>query len=94
MKSLKLCRPLMLLAVTVLIGANAASAQTVPVEAPSRPQPSPTPQATASSPSLEKEFFRNILRDQRAIITAPLHLKESDARFLLPLEPVMNFQMW
>jgi hypothetical protein len=41
-----------------------------------------------------KEFFRNILRDQRAIITAPLHLKESDARFLLPLEPVMNFQMW
>ncbi len=87
MNSLKLCYCVMLLATMFLIGANAASAQTVPVEALSRPQPSPTPQAT-SSPSLEKEFFRNILRDQRAIITAPLHLKKSDARFLLPLGAV------
>ncbi len=84
MKSLKSCHRVMLLAIMVLIGANAASAQTVPVEAPTYPQPSPTPQAH-SSPSLEKQFFRNILRDQRAIITAPFHLKEGDARFLLPL---------
>lgn len=84
MKSLKLCHRVMLLATMILIGANAALAQTIPVDARSHPQPSPTPQASPSS-SLEKELFRNILRDQRAIITAPLHLKESDARFLLPL---------
>jgi len=43
--------------------------------------PTPTPAAT---PSLEKEFFKNILRDQKAIWTAPLHIQRSDAKWLIP----------
>jgi len=41
-------------------------------------QPSPTPK-------LEGRFFKNILSDQRAIWTSPLHLHEEDARWLVPL---------
>lgn len=40
---------------------------------------------TASTPSLEKKFFVNILRDQRAIWTSPLHLRTTDAKWLAPL---------
>src|ERR1700730_7406028 len=50
----------------------------------SSPTPSPTPKAS-SSPSLEKEFFKNILGDQKAIWTAPFHLHGRDARWLAPL---------
>ena len=46
------------------------------------PQPSPTPSA---SPTLERQFFKNILRDQKAIWTSPFHLEKSDARWLVPL---------
>src|SRR6267142_3732236 len=42
----------------------------------------PSPQPT---PSLEKKFFVNVLRDQRAIWTSPFHLHESDAKWLAPL---------
>jgi membrane-associated phospholipid phosphatase len=48
------------------------------------PTPSPTPQAS-STPSLEKQFFKNILRDQKAIWTSPFHLQGRDARWLVPL---------
>ena len=41
--------------------------------------PSPTP-----TPSLEKEFFRNVLRDQKAIWTAPLRLERADAKWMVP----------
>jgi membrane-associated phospholipid phosphatase len=46
--------------------------------------PSSTPQASAT-PTLEKQFFKNILRDQKDIWTAPFHLRGSDARWLAPL---------
>jgi membrane-associated phospholipid phosphatase len=46
--------------------------------------PSPTPQP-AATPTLEKEFFKNILRDQKAIWTAPFHLHSRDARWLAPI---------
>src|SRR6185436_15272560 len=46
--------------------------------------PTPTP-APASSTSLEKDFFKNILRDQKAIWTSPLHVRGRDARYLMPL---------
>jgi membrane-associated phospholipid phosphatase len=46
--------------------------------------PSPTPQAKPS-PSLESRFFVNILRDQRAIWTAPFRIQRGDARYLVPL---------
>src|ERR1044072_3996286 len=42
--------------------------------------PTPSP----STKSLEKEFFKNILRDQKAIWTAPLHLQRVDAKWMIP----------
>jgi len=36
------------------------------------------------TPSLEKEFFKNILHDQKAIWTAPFHLGRGDAKWIVP----------
>ena len=45
-----------------------------------------TPKPTSkSTPSLEKKFFVNILKDQRAIWTSPFHLHGKDAKWLAPL---------
>jgi membrane-associated phospholipid phosphatase len=53
------------------------AAQTTSDTAPATQQvsaaPSPAPQPSGK-PSLEREFFKNLLRDQRAIWTSPLHL--------------------
>jgi len=57
--------------------------QHVSAQTPS-PSPSPSPKVS-SSPSLEREFFKNILRDQKAIWTAPFKVRGSDARWLTPL---------
>jgi len=65
-----------LLFVVILIFASNSLAQT-PTNT-SRALPKPTP-------SLEKKFFVNILKDQRAIWTSPFHLHESDAKWLAPL---------
>jgi len=43
------------------------------------PQPAATP-----TPSLESEFFKNILRDQKAIWLAPFHVRRSDAKWMIP----------
>lgn len=48
------------------------------------PSPTPLPQPSAT-PTLEQQFFKNILRDQKAIWTSPLHLHGRDARWLAPL---------
>ena len=53
------------------------------VRAQSLPAPLPTPVASPT-PSLEKQFFKNVLRDQKAIWTAPLHLERSDAKWIVP----------
>ena len=46
----------------------------------------PTPPVSPSpTPSLERQFLKNILRDQRAIWTSPFRLKEDDAKWLVPL---------
>lgn len=45
--------------------------------------PTPTPTASAT-PSLEREFFKNILLDQKAIWTAPFHLNREDAKWMVP----------
>src|SRR5215208_3140213 len=39
---------------------------------------------TSSTPSLEKEFLKNILRDQKEIWKAPLHLQRVDAKWMIP----------
>jgi membrane-associated phospholipid phosphatase len=49
------------------------------VRAQTFPQPAATP-----TPSLEKEFFKNILRDQKAIWLAPLHVRRTDAKWMIP----------
>jgi PAP2 superfamily protein len=46
--------------------------------------PSPTPVASPT-PTLEHEFFKNMMRDQKAIWTAPFHLHERDGRWLAPI---------
>src|SRR5437870_3715592 len=75
----KACRSIELgaaLLVIIIAGMSSASAQT-PTSTPT-PQPSPTP-------TLERKFLKNILRDQRAIWTSPLHLDKDDAKWLAPL---------
>jgi membrane-associated phospholipid phosphatase len=46
-------------------------------------QPTPGP-APSASPTLEREFFKNILRDQKAIWTAPVHAGRSDLKWIVP----------
>jgi hypothetical protein len=41
-------------------------------------------QTPSPTPSLEHEFFKNILHDQKAIWTAPFHLERSDAKWAVP----------
>jgi len=62
--------------IIIVAGVSSVSAQ-APASTPT-PQPSPTP-------SLEKQFFKNILQDQRAIWTSPFHLRRGDAKWLAPL---------
>ena len=68
----------MILAAVFLSAVMSAQAQT-PLASPS-----PTPQP-AKTPTLESEFFKNVLRDQKAIWTAPFRLHGRDARWLAPL---------
>lgn len=70
------CHFSMTVVAILILAAVCARAQT--------PSASPTPVASAT-PTLEHEFFKNILRDQKAIWTAPFHLQRSDARWLAPL---------
>lgn len=67
----------------ILSGIIFPAAVSVRAQTPSA-SPSPTPQASAS-PTLERQFVKNILRDQKAIWTSPFHLHGDDARWLAPL---------
>ncbi len=60
---------------TLLVNTSYTRAQT-PLATPSPPPP--------TKPTLEHEFFKNILRDQKAIWTAPFHLERSDAKWIVP----------
>jgi len=40
--------------------------------------------AQTSPRSLERDFFKNILNDQKAIWTAPMHLERHDAKWVIP----------
>src|SRR5882672_12874423 len=64
------------LLVIIIAGMSSAAAQA--------PASTPTPQPS-STPSLERKFFKNILRDQRAIWTSRLRLEQEDAKWLVPL---------
>jgi len=41
-------------------------------------------QTPSPTPSLEREFFKNILSDQKAIWTAPLRLQKGDTKWAIP----------
>jgi membrane-associated phospholipid phosphatase len=41
-------------------------------------------QTPTPTPSLEKEFLKNILRDQKAIWLAPFHLRRRDTKWMIP----------
>lgn len=77
-------RSAVVLVVLLLVSAISALGQARQPDALLQPQPSPTPQASPT-PSLEKQFFKNILRDQRAFVLSPFNLDRSDTRFMLPL---------
>lgn len=47
--------------------------------------PTPPPATPTPPPLLEKQFFKNILRDQKKIWTAPFRLRGEDAKWLIPL---------
>ena len=70
------CLFTMVLSIIFCLAAFSTQAQT--------PSPSPSPQPSATE-TLEHQFFKNILRDQEAIWTSPLHLRGRDARWLAPL---------
>lgn len=72
-------RPQCLAGMVLPIVILAVCAIAVRAQAPATPAPSPSP-----TPSLEHEFFKNILRDQKAIWTAPMHLERSDAKWMIP----------
>lgn len=65
----------------VCAGVEIGSAQTPTPGATPIPQASPIP----TPPSLEKQFFKNIVRDQKAIWTAPFRLRKKDAEWFVPL---------
>jgi membrane-associated phospholipid phosphatase len=68
----------MALSTVFLSAVISAQAQT------SLPSPTPTPQPS-KTPTLESQFFKNVLRDQKAIWTSPFRLRGRDARWLAPL---------
>ena len=49
------------------------------------PTPSPTPQPSPNAGSTTGNFFKDIVRDQKAIWTAPFHAKSRDLKWILPL---------
>ena len=63
----------------ILLVTLAVNAQTSTPRATPTPSPKPSP-----TPSLEHDFVKNILRDQKAIWTAPLHIERSDAKWMIP----------
>lgn len=68
--------------VCLLLWITAYSTTAFAQSTPAITQPTPTPSPT---PSLEKQFFRNILRDQEAIWTSPFKFSRGDAKWALPL---------
>jgi hypothetical protein len=72
----------------LLISATTVSYAQSPTAMPTvipKTSPSPAPQPSPPSPPLEKQFLKNILRDQKAIWTSPLRLRGEDAKWLAPL---------
>jgi membrane-associated phospholipid phosphatase len=79
----KLCCITFAFALNIIASLNAI-AQSSAGGVPPLSQPTPTQQAKPS-PSLERRFLTNILRDQRAIWTSPFHIGRGDMGWIAPL---------
>ncbi|HWN98894.1 MAG TPA: phosphatase PAP2 family protein [Blastocatellia bacterium] len=77
-------RSVLALALTIFAIAGASAQTPKPSQQQTPPVTTPSPQST-TKPSPERQFVSNILRDQRAIWTSPLHLHPQDAWWLAPL---------
>jgi membrane-associated phospholipid phosphatase len=77
-------RRVMVIAFLALAAVNAPAQEVAPPGARTEPQPSPAPQASPT-PSLERRFFANVLKDQHAIWTSPFRLGRGDAGWAAPL---------
>jgi len=70
----------------VVLSAVLAAAVAAPVQTPVPSAATEAPgQKGKETPSLEQEFLKNFLRDQKAIWTSPYHVREADAKWLVPL---------
>lgn len=69
--------PLGVVCIIIILSGQAFS-QVTPVVPVAQPQPTPRP-------TTEKNFFSNLLKDQKGIWTAPFHLQQSDAKWIAPL---------
>jgi membrane-associated phospholipid phosphatase len=79
----RMFRAAMPFALVVIISAVAAAQS--PQDAGAQEE-KPAPRATPSpTPSRERRFFADIVRDQRAIWTSPFHVGRGDAKWLAPL---------
>lgn len=73
-------------ALCVVIAATAAGAAAQSPQPSDRHEDDPAPRATPTpTPNPERNFFKDILRDQRDIWTSPLRLGHGDAKWLAPL---------
>jgi membrane-associated phospholipid phosphatase len=73
-----------MLCAVIASAAGVAGAQSSQGDGPQKDKPAP--RATPSpTPSRERRFFADIVRDQRAIWTSPFHLGRGDAKWLAPL---------
>src|ERR1700682_6373900 len=70
------CWPFCLVFIIVL--SAQAFSQTTPAAPAARPKPTPIP-------TTEKNFFGNILRDQKGIWTVHFHVPQRDAKWIAPL---------
>jgi|HubBroStandDraft_6_1064221.scaffolds.fasta_scaffold21277_3 membrane-associated phospholipid phosphatase len=70
--------------VLTLFATTTISAQ-IPSPIPTAQQPTANVRILRPKWSLEKKFFKNLLRDQEVIWTSPLHLHLGDAVWLAPL---------
>ena len=52
--------------------------------AAAKPVPSPTPTPILTTGKRERQFFKNVLRDQKAIWTSPFRLQGKDSHWLAP----------